>query len=303
MRLIGQINNATHARALGDFFTVQGIPNEMEAERDGTYAVWIVDEDQLESARQHFERFRQNPAAPEFQDREPQANEIRRTEKEANAKVKQRTYNRRALFANLSSYGVGPLTFVLIATSVAVAFLSNVGRDLEPIQSLFITNFETSGNFVSWHKGLPEIRHGEIWRLLTPMFIHFGGMHILGNMLWLFSLGSMIEGRLGSWKLALLVLAIAAGSNYGQYLYSHNPQFGGMSGVVYGLFGYVWVRGKLDPASGLFMDNQNVVLMIVWFFLCFTNLLGPIANTAHTVGLVMGLAWGFAAGILGKRNR
>jgi GlpG protein len=303
MRLIGHLDTAAQARALGDFLLVQGIPNETEPERDGTYALWIVDEDHLAPARAHLERFRKNPEAPEFQGQEPPANEIRRAEKTAAAQVRQRTHNRRALFAGSGSYGVGPLTFGLIALCVAVAYLSNAGRDREAIQPLFITSFEVSNNFVTWHPGLLEIRQGQIWRLLTPMFIHFGAMHILGNMLWLFSLGSMIEGRLGTGKLALLVVVIAACSNFGQYVVSGNPMFGGMSGVVYGLFGYVWIRGQLDPASGLFIDHQNVVLMIVWFFLCFTGLLGPIANTAHTVGLLLGLAWGYGATLWKQRNR
>ena len=303
MRLIGHLDNAAQARDLGDFLLVQGIPNELEAERDGTYSLWIVDEDHLEPARKHLERFRQNPGAPEFQGLEPQANEIRRAEKAARSQGKQRTYDRRKLFANLSSYGVGPLTFVLIAISVAVAFISNVGHETGSIQSLFITRFKTAGGYVQWLRGLPEIRHGEIWRLLTPMFIHFGEMHILGNMLWLFSLGSLIESRESSGRLALLVGVIAAASNFGQYVVAGHPNFGGMSGVVYGLFGYVWMKGKFDPASGLFMDQQNIVLMIVWFGLCFTGLLGPIANVAHTIGLVVGVGWGWGSSRWNQRPR
>ncbi len=295
MRLIGHLDNATQARDLGDFLLVRGIANQLETERDGTYSLWIVDEDHLDPARKHLARFRQNPNAPEFQGLEPQANEIRRAEKAANTQAKQRPYSRRKLFANLSSYGIGPLTFLLIALSIAVAILSKMGRELEPIQALFITSFETSGGYVRWLRGLPEIRHGEIWRLLTPMFIHFGEMHILGNLLWLFSLGSLIEARQSSGRLALLVVVIAAVSNFGQYVFSGSPSFGGMSGVVYGLFGYVWMKAKFDPGSGLFMDQQNVILMIVWFGLCFTGLLGPIANTAHTIGLVLGVAWGWAS--------
>ena len=45
-----------------------------------------------------------------------------------------------------------------------------------------------------------------------------------------------------------LVLVIAALSNLGQYFVS-GPNFCGISGVVYGLFGYIWMKGRFDPAS------------------------------------------------------
>ena len=131
-----------------------------------------------------------------------------------------------------------------------------------------------------------------VWRLITPIFIHFDPLHILFNMMWLFDLGSMIEGRQSSWRLAILVVAIAAGSNLGQFWLS-GPVFGGMSGVVYGLLGYIWMRGKFDPGSGLYLHPSTVMMMIVWFLACFTPLIPHAANGAHAVGLIMGLAWGY----------
>jgi GlpG protein len=112
-------------------------------------------------------------------------------------------------------------------------------------------------------------------------------------MLWLWDLGRMIEIKQGRLTLGLLVLTIAGLSNFCQYLMS-GPLFGGMSGVVYGLLGYIWIRGRYDPRSGLYLDRRTVVLMIIWFLVCFTPLFLPyIANTAHAVGLGMGMAWGF----------
>jgi GlpG protein len=90
----------------------------------------------------------------------------------------------------------------------------------------------------------------------------------------------------------MLVLVIAAASNMGQFLMS-GPLFGGMSGVVYGLLGYTWIRGKYDPSSGLFVHPQTVTLMIVWFFVCLVGLVGHVANTAHGVGFAVGITWGF----------
>jgi len=128
--------------------------------------------------------------------------------------------------------------------------------------------------------------------LFTPMFLHFGFLHILFNMLWLRDLGSMIEARKSSRLLLLLVLTIAGVSNLAQYLVS-GPNFGGMSGVVYGLLGYMWMQGKFNPASRLSLEPQTVTFMIAWFFLCLFGVIGGVANTAHAAGLGLGIAWGF----------
>jgi GlpG protein len=71
------------------------------------------------------------------------------------------------------------------------------------------------------------------------------------------------------------------------------PFFGGMSGVVYGLVGYVWMKGKYDPAAGLFLHPWTVIMVILWFFVCLTGYVGTIANAAHAAGLVLGVAWGY----------
>ena len=150
---------------------------------------------------------------------------------------------------------------------------------------------------MTWNR-LSDIRSGEVWRLVTPIFIHFGFLHILFNMMWLRELGTAIEFRRGSLRFVLFVLAIAVSSNLGQYTVNRimeegGPNFGGMSGVVYGMFGYIWMKSHFDPASGFFIPRNLVIMMIGWFFLCMTGFVGPIANTAHAVGLCGGMLTGY----------
>jgi len=81
-----------------------------------------------------------------------------------------------------------------------------------------------------------------------------------------------------------------------------SSRFGGMSGVVYGLLGYVWIRGKLDPSSGYSLPRWIIVMMMGWFLLCVVGAVPNIANTAHGVGLLVGAAWGFlSSGRLRRR--
>ena len=86
-----------------------------------------------------------------------------------------------------------------------------------------------------------------------------------------------------------LVLLISIGSNVAQFIYA-GPRFGGMSGVVYGLFGYVWIKGNYDRNFGIRLTDEAVSSMLLWLVLCMTGLLGPIANAAHVAGLLIGMA-------------
>ena len=88
---------------------------------------------------------------------------------------------------------------------------------------------------------LPEVRRGEVWRLVTPIFIHLNLLHIFFNMIWTRDLGTAIEIRRGSLRYVGLVLFCAVVSNYAQNVIT-GPGFGGMSGVGYGLFGYIFIK-------------------------------------------------------------
>lgn len=151
-------------------------------------------------------------------------------------------------------------------------------------------------------KNLTNIRDGQVWRLVTPIFIHYGFLHIIFNMMWLRSLGSFLENRFGTLYLALFIVATAALSNFCQYLVS-GPGMGGMSGVNYALFGFLWLRGKYDRHSFSPIPPVIVQMMIMWFFVCLFGLMGNVANTAHFVGLAAGAAWGYLTARLASRRR
>jgi GlpG protein len=300
--MIGQIQGEAAAKTFSDFLYGQGICNELEHEQSDSWTVWVKSDDDRSQAAEYLRAFAQNPGDPVFQTATQHAANVRQMEKEDLARYRKRVRSGRKLFPSLKGYRFGPLTFALIFISVIVFAVMKLGTDPEAVRALWFTEYIHSGKFWERIVGVPEIRNGQLWRLFTPMFIHFHVLHILFNMMWLADLGSMIEARQSTWLLARLVAVIALGSNVVQYAVTGYPGFGGMSGVVYGLIGYIWMRGKFDPGCGLFLHKQTVITSLIWFFACLFGWLGHIANGAHAGGLVIGMAWGWLASLRKSRT-
>jgi GlpG protein len=157
------------------------------------------------------------------------------------------------------------------------------------------------GDSIQFDTADNAMANGEYWRLVTPIFLHFGLFHIAFNGLWLWELGRRIEPLTGSLQMTMSVLLMAIASNLGQYLWGGPSLFGGMSGVVYGLLGYIWIRHKVAPRPILAIPKGLLGFMLFWLFLGMSGFMdlfmtGSIANAAHAVGLVTGMLLGGWAG-------
>lgn len=186
----------------------------------------------------------------------------------------------------------GLLTKGIILVCVSISILMWIG-DASVIRSTLLISKYT--------QGLDEIMQGQWWRLFTPALVHFGIMHILFNMLWFKSLGSMIEFTRGRYFFAGLILVSGVFSNLFQWWFK-GPSFGGMSGVVYSLLGFIWMVKTFNPKEEFSLPKQDVYMMIGWFVLCLTGLLGPIANFAHAGGLFVGMVVGIILGIKNSKS-
>jgi len=286
MRLIGRLNSESNAKTFGDYLTCLDIRNTVEPEPDGHWAVWVYSEDQLEASSQALADYLASPNDTKFRRASAKAGAIRQREENEKSEFAKRVVTSETMWGG---FNLGPLTLALMGVCI-IAALSGL-----PPHSPYLWMSLVD-------RSLPEVQHGEVWRLITPIFIHMGLPHILFNMLWLKDLGSMIEARLGTLSLLLLVLVIGIGSNLGQDWVA-GPMFGGMSGVIYGLFGFIWMRGKLDPASGLRLPQADVVMMVGWFFLCLFHIIPNVANGAHGFGLALGMIWGAAPPLAKKLLR
>ena len=182
---------------------------------------------------------------------------------------------------NLPSFAAAPITWLV--SGVCVFFYLGIMLGMLPgvMQLLHIQPLSVL------------VENGQWWRLIGPVFVHFSAIHIVFNVLWWSSLGAEIEKKLGHVTLLLLFLASALVSNLGQ-LWVSGPNFGGLSGVVYAVVGFVWWLGWLRPGWGLSLSKPVVGFLLVWLVLGYMDVLWVnMANTAHTLGLLCGClgAW------------
>lgn len=135
------------------------------------------------------------------------------------------------------------------------------------------------------------------WRVLSPAFLHYSWVHIAFNGIALLQIGLVIE-RLWGWRYYLILcVTIGVLSNVIQYWETPSPFFGGLSGIVFGLFAFNGVAQRLIPEKSIKLPKGFYGLLVVWLGIGFTPILEwlfgiHMANGAHLGGALMGA--GFA---------
>ncbi len=317
MRLIGTLDDEKLANRFSAWLIAEGVENQLEIEKNNVQ-FWIKNEDQVERAKQELAAFVVSPNHPKYSDATARAAKVERDEIQ-----RRKAYERNVVKVRQGKPSARtPLTITLIIISAAIALLTSFGKDLDSVwfEGLTFTDVprkEVLAENVINKESLSEnwlkfwsISHGEVWRLVTPIFIHFGTLHIVFNMIWLFQLGRLVENRYGTIFIFVLVIVSAAISNLVQVGVPVSWQgvelglnqnghviaaLGGMSGVVYALFGFVWIKSTIDPNSRFFVPSSTVLLMLGWLIFCMLPASNEfvetrnVANWAHGIGLLCGV--------------
>jgi GlpG protein len=288
MRRIGTLPNEHDAAVFRDYLLTLGIRAQVDAAGDA-WVVWIHDEDRLDQARHELGAFQAAPRDARYAAAVQEAERRREAELKEQLAARKRHINlrdrwQRPLVSRM------PITLLLIGICIVIGLLTQLGRKIERgdlAYQFYISQWKLprEGSPFGY---LPEVRAGQVWRLITPIFLHSGALHLGFNMYVLFLLGGSIEGVKGWLRYLLIVLWIAAVSNVAQYLWA-GPAFGGMSGVGFGLFGYLWMKSRYAPEEGFFMPQEVVFQFLLWMGLCIFGFIGRIANTAHVVGMIAGM--------------
>lgn len=169
------------------------------------------------------------------------------------------------------------VTYVLLGVTVAVFLVQMateyvLGYDLASAIGLKVNDLIISG---------------QVWRLITPMFLHGSLLHIGFNMYALFALGPSLEGYYGHGRFLALYMLSGFAGNVVSFLFSANPSLGA-STAIFGLIGAEAIflyrnRGLLGAQAQRALGNVAIILVI--------NLM---------IGLSPGIDfWGHVGGLLG----
>lgn len=257
------------------------------SEEGGDQVLWVANEQIAEDIRQLYQRFPQGDTQNEL----------------ADLPVGERR-SRPGFVAQLRS---SPVTTGMLLLCLLVAGLTWLGDNLETLHWLTFLDFRVQGEYLYFTPLAESLAAGQWWRLVSPMLVHFGILHLAMNAMWYWELGRRVELRQGGWSMLGLTLVMSLVSNYAQYLFGGPSLFGGLSGVLYGLLGHIWIYQKLAPHPLFEMPRGVLVMMLVWLVLCMSGLIsmlgfGAIANAAHVGGLLVGCLTGLLGGALARRK-
>ena len=137
-----------------------------------------------------------------------------------------------------------------------------------------------------------KIWNGAYWALITSAFVHFDVIHLVANMYWMWVLGARLEQAIGAWRYLIFVLVAAVISSTCQLAVSDTTGIG-MSGVVYAVFGFMWLTRHQYPRFREILHTGNIQLLLAWLMICVIitrlNFLS-VGNAAHISGWIFGMA-------------
>ncbi|MEW6983741.1 rhomboid family intramembrane serine protease GlpG [Colwelliaceae bacterium 6471] len=242
-------------------------------EEDCGYVICCL-EHQLAQAKQEFDAFIQQPYHPKYQQAAWQHGDVSQV---SSAHPPLLQSFRQQFLAH-----AGLVTLVVFIACWLVFFASLAGWANEIFYSIRFYQELSLDEFLQ-----------APYRIIGPAFFHFSWLHIVFNTMWWWQLGGSIEKALGKGALLNLFFVSAILSNVGQFIVA-GENFGGLSGVVYGLVGYVWWYGWLAPKKGLTLSKPIIGILLFWLLLGYTEVLPfDMANTAHLLGLISGCVLAF----------
>jgi GlpG protein len=281
MRRLGLLTDKLAAEQFALYLDQRGLEARRDERAEG-FEFWLYDEDRVAELRPVFERYAVGDYVPLHPPRpEPGPPQ---TEPPPAKPFRQGSFLSAAPWTAL-------ICLACVVATVATGFLDAPTRFTRWLTMVPMDVQKGMGQWMTVDDDpLKLVRQGEVWRLLTPAFLHGGILHLVLNLQWFLMSAGVVERVQGTLRLMGLTLLSAIVSNLVQYWWN-GPFFCGLSGVGYAMYGYIWMKTLFQPETRFYIPRSLHIMFWVWTAICFSGLL-PIANGAHAAGLMVGILYG-----------
>lgn len=272
---VGVLPRKDMALKFADYLNSKGIKACAKPGFGANYVVLVANERDVSPAKLELLRFGNNPFAKAYNKAAWDRGRVLRKEK--------------SISSGFMSFSMGTYRWTPFSLTSAIELICLVCFLL----SFFSRSMEyTLASSLGWLSLENITQDFQIYRVITPIFLHFGFLHIAFNLVMFEAFARPIERYMGAGKLLYLILSIAIVSNCLQFIIYHgmaqNALFGGMSGVVYGIICYMGILSRRqDLPSELKIPPGLLTVSIIFIALGF--FMNDVANFCHLGGLAMGL--------------
>lgn len=148
----------------------------------------------------------------------------------------------------------------------------------------------------------PLIQQGQWWRLITPVFLHIGLMHIVVNSITIYYIGTQIEMIFGHWRFLMIYFLSGITGNIASFVFLPNTLSAGASTAIFGLFGAFLMLGESYRNNAYIRLLSRQFLLFVVLNLVFDLFSPGIDIYGHIGGLLGGFLLAYLVGVprLGK---
>lgn len=272
---VGVLPKREMALKFADYLNSIGIKATAKPGFGANYSVYVAEERDVSKAKLELLRFGNNPFAKAYN---------KASWSQGRSVKRERVVGAGSLGFSMGTYRWNLFTFasILEIVCILVYLCSLVPSSEQAVYGAlgWITSWQVTENF-------------QIWRVVTPILLHFSIIHIAFNIVMFEAFARPIERFFGTFKLVYIVLSIAVVSNILQFMFlPANAIFGGMSGVVYGIIGYMAVLSRRqDLPHELKLPPGLFIVSVV--FIAFGFFFSGIANLCHLGGIILGVVLGF----------
>ena len=152
------------------------------------------------------------------------------------------------------------------------------------------------------------VEHRQIWRLITPIFLHIGATHLLFNCFALYAFATRAERYFGHIQFIIIYILSGITGSLIKIPTGGSAVSAGASGAIFGIFGalfaFMLMRRKI--IEGLSVGTMAIMIIATFamgFVIERTGTMGAIGHWAHFGGLVGGFILGAIMSLIHRKQK